>query len=84
MSNDWDNWEEAFKEADSKQYSTIAQSLAGYRKALMSEGFTRREAMRLVESYSNFIYDLTLNRAEEEEDTAEWEEVDDVDPEDEP
>lgn len=74
--SDFDNWQDAFKKADANQYGTVAKALAGYRRALMAEGFTRRETMRLVESYSAFIYDMTLNEAEE---SGVWEVVDEGD-----
>lgn len=60
----WDNVEDAFKDMDRKmdvaEYSLIARLLSSYRESLMQQGFTRREAMRLVESYSKFIYDLVI------------------------
>lgn len=56
----WKNVEDAFKELDAKEYTFFASSLSAYLSSLMTEGFTRREAMRLVEAYSRFIYDLTL------------------------
>lgn len=60
MTEKWDNVEAAFKELDAKEYSFFANSLSAYLKSLMDQGFTRREAMRLVESYSRFIYDLSI------------------------
>lgn len=52
--------EEAFKDLDKNEFAFFATSLAGYRDSLMSKGFTRREAMRLVETYSKFIYDMSI------------------------
>lgn len=56
----WTNVEEAFKELDRKEFNFFAQALGAYRKALVKEGFTRREAQRLVETYAKFIYDMSL------------------------
>lgn len=59
-SENFDNPADLFKELDVKEHSFLAQPLAGYLKALMNEGFTRREAMRLVEAYQKFMHDLSL------------------------
>lgn len=56
----WDNVEDAFKELDKKEFAFIASSLGAFRHALMAEGFTRREALRFVESYSRFIYEMSM------------------------
>lgn len=52
--------EDLFKELDDHKFSHIAKPLAALRGELMKEGFTRRESMRLVESYSKFLYDAAL------------------------
>lgn len=69
----WDNPEDAFRELDQKEFVFFAQALAAYRESLIKEGFTRREALRLVESYSKFIYDMSVedflvNGSKEDED----------------
>lgn len=60
MSLNWDSPEDAFRELDEMEYSLFAKALADYRNQLMKEGFTRRESLRLVESYSKFIYDMVV------------------------
>lgn len=76
----WENLEEAFKDLDAKEFEFFAAALGAFRQSLQKQGFTRREAMRLVETYSRFIYDMSLedyiankNRIDEDE------EDDDVD-----
>lgn len=64
----WQNPAEAFKELDAKEYSFFAQSLSAYLKALINEGFTRRESLRLVEAYAKFIYDLSIEEFIREKD----------------
>lgn len=66
------NVADAFKDLDENEFSFFSTALAGYRDALMKRGFTRREAIRLVESYSKFIYDMSIEefmarRAEEQD-----------------
>lgn len=56
----WENLEEAFRELDDKEFTVIAKALGDFRSSLMKNGFTRREALRLVESYSKFIYDMSI------------------------
>lgn len=56
----WDSLEAAFKDLDSKEFGFFADALGAYLKALMKAGFTREEAMKLVESYSRFIYDMSI------------------------
>jgi hypothetical protein len=56
----WENLEDAFKELDRKEYQVIAKALGDYRDSLMTQRFTRRESMRLVETYSKFLYDMSL------------------------
>lgn len=90
--NDPIDFEKEFKKLDSGEFTFFSKALSGYRNSLMAEGFTRREAMRLVEAYSKFIYDMSLedyisrNRREELEQELELDQDfddDDVDPEDE-
>lgn len=57
----FDNPDEAFAELDKKPFWDVAKSLAGYRKALMDQGFNRREACRLVELYAKFIYESAVD-----------------------
>ena len=82
----WDNLEDAFKELEAREFAFLASCLGALRKSLMSEGFTRREALRLVESYSKFIYDLGMeefimrSRVNDDEEKYEAPEDDDVDP----
>ncbi len=52
--------EDAFKDLDKREFHFFASALAAYRKSLMDQGFTRREALRLVESYSKFIYEMSV------------------------
>lgn len=56
----WENLEQAFKDLDAREFTFFAAALASYRRSLMKEGFTRREALRLVETYSKFIYDMSI------------------------
>lgn len=56
----WDNLEDAFKDIDKNEFRFLAEALSSYRKSLMDEGFTRREAARLVESFAKYIYDMAL------------------------
>lgn len=56
----WENIEEAFKDLDANEFKFFAAALSSYRRSLMKEGFTRKEAMRLVDTYSKFIYDMSL------------------------
>lgn len=56
----WESLEDAFKELDDQEFGVIATALGGFRSALMKNGFTRREAIRLVETYSKFIYDMSI------------------------
>lgn len=57
---EWHTAEELFKELDQTEFKFFASALSAYRASLMNEGFTRREAMRLVEGYSKFIYDMSI------------------------
>lgn len=57
---EWDNPEDAFKELETKEFSFFAKALAAYKRALVQEGFNDEEAMRLVEAYSKFIYDMSV------------------------
>lgn len=83
----WDNLEDAFKELEAREFAFLASCLGALRKSLMNEGFTRREALRLVESYSKFIYDLGMEefimRTRAQDDAEDYEDPpeDDVDPE---
>lgn len=52
--------EDLFNELDQSKFYEVAKPLADYRNELMKNGFTRREAMRLVETYSKFTYDLMI------------------------
>lgn len=82
----WDNVEDAFKELDENEFTFFSRSLAAYRRRLMSEGFTRREAMRLVEAYSKFIYDISIEEFMAEKDSERADRIfgtDDVDDDDE-
>ena len=56
----WDNPEQAFRELDKNEYNFFARTLGAYHKALMAEGFTRRESMKLVETYAKFVYDMVI------------------------
>lgn len=67
--------EDLFKELDQRKFTNIARPLAAYRIELMKEGFTRREAMRLVEAHSKFIYDMCIEEFVTDQD--EEEEMDD-------
>jgi len=73
---DASNVEELFKELDEQQFVDVAKSLAAYRGSLMKEGFTRRESMRLVEAYSKFLYDITLENFLSEKRQEEYEALD--------
>lgn len=59
----WDSLEDAFKELDKNEFMEFATSLAAYKDALMSKGFTRREACRLVENYAKFVYEWAIEDA---------------------
>lgn len=56
----YENVEDAFKDLDKREFHFFASALASYRKALMDQGFTRREAVKLAESYSKFIYEMSI------------------------
>lgn len=56
----WNNLEDAFKEIDAREFDFVAKALAAYRRSLTGEGFSQREAMRLVEGYAKYIYDMSL------------------------
>lgn len=86
----WDNVEDAFKELDVEQYDVFSGSLATYFQSLQKQGFTRREAFRLIEGYSKFVYDMAFEEYVAEENqkvleaemaAEEEEEDEDVDPE---
>lgn len=70
----WDTAEDLFKELDDRnEWGFIATALGNFRRALMREDFTRREAARLVELHAKYVYDMAL-------DDASWDR--DVDPDD--
>lgn len=60
MSKFPNNLDDLFKDLDANEFNFFAISLAAYRDSLTSKGFTRKEAMRLVETYSKFIYDMSV------------------------
>lgn len=88
---DFENYEEAFKELDKKEHVFFSRALGGYLKSLMQEGFTRREAFRLVEAYARFVYDMSIEEfisqkqreelGDDIDDDLEDEDEDDEDPE---
>lgn len=66
------NVEEAFKDLDEKEFHFLAATLSAYRDSLLKHGFTRKEAMKLVEAYSKYIYDMSIEdymKDDEEEDS---------------
>lgn len=83
---DYSTVEDLFKELDAKEFSFFARALGSYRKSLMDEGFTRREAIKLVESYSQFLYNMGLEdfiaERNREEDVKFMQELDDDDDDD--
>lgn len=79
----WDSLEEAFKDLDSNEFAFFSKALSAYRRALMKDGFTRREAMRLVEAYSRFIYDMSVEEFMVQNDKKRFS-SDDVDDDDDP
>lgn len=63
----YENLDDAFRDLESKKYYSMAGELAAYRDALMAKGFTRREALRIVERFAelvheNIIDDVTIGR----------------------
>lgn len=82
----WDNLEQAFGELDRNEYQFFAKTLGAYRRALEAEGFSRREAMRLVETYAKFVYDMVIEEIISGKQDYSGEETDsgddDVDPDD--
>lgn len=85
----WDNVDDMFRELDEREYNLIAGALGNFRSSLMTNGFTRREALRLVETYSKFIYDMSIEeflsqrRAQDREAyLGEWKEIDQEDDDD--
>lgn len=65
----WDSIEDAFGELDKEEYFFFARTMGAYMRSLMAEGFTRREAFRLVESYSKFVYDMVIEEVMAEKDS---------------
>lgn len=63
----WTNPAEAFKELDSKEHLSFAQSLSAYMKALEDSGFTRKEAMSLVKIEARFQYDMILENMDDDD-----------------
>lgn len=56
----YENVEELFQELDENQYSKLSGAMWAYMRSLMKQGFTRRESFNLVQGYSKFLYDMTL------------------------
>lgn len=59
----WDNPEEAFAELSSKNFNPVAESLAGYYKALIKNGFTANQAFRLTEKFASYVLEWALEDA---------------------
>lgn len=57
---DFETLEDLFRELDINEFKFYAEALASYRKALLQAGFNSVEAFKLVESYSKFIYDMSI------------------------
>lgn len=74
----WDTVEDAFKELDKDEYSIFSTALSTYFKALQESGFTRREAFRLIEGYSKFVYEMMVEEYVRDYEEKEDEEDEDV------
>lgn len=59
----FDNLEDAFKQLDKKPYEPVSKTLALFRESLMQHGFTRRESMRLLDTYAKFLYEWAIEEA---------------------
>lgn len=53
---------ERFEELDRMPHREASSDLWAYFKSLIDEGFSRREALKLTEIYSNYIYDLIMSQ----------------------
>jgi hypothetical protein len=60
----FNNVEDLFNELNGDgddEYKAIAETLAHLRDSLISNGFNRREAMRLVDNFASFVYELAAD-----------------------
>lgn len=79
-----DNVEEFFRELDKREYAPLATPLGAYRRALEEEGFSQKQAFKIVKQYAKFLFNMTLEEfiGERDEKLFNDTEDDDVDSDD--